>query len=70
MLADWIRKTGMPVLVVPEDEREVEMGKKILIDPQPEEIRRKMILRETFWRPDEALSTYLSARALFSMEPH
>ncbi|MBI3207752.1 MAG: polysaccharide pyruvyl transferase family protein [Candidatus Solibacter usitatus] len=70
VLANWIRETGLPVLVVAEDEREVEMGKRVLIDPQPEEIRRKMILRETFWRPDEALSTYLQSRALFSMEPH
>ncbi len=70
VLAKWIRETGLPVLVVAEDDREVELGKKVLIDPQPEEIRRKMILRETFWRPDEALSTYLQSRALFSMEPH
>ena len=70
VLAKWIRETGLPVLVVAEDDREVELGRKVLIDPQPEEIRRKMILRETFWRPDEALSTYLQSRALFSMEPH
>lgn len=70
VLANWIRQTGLPVLIVPEDEREMEMGKRVLIDPQPEEIRRKMVLRETFWRPDEALSTYLESRALFSMEPH
>ena len=70
VLAKWIRETGLPVLVVAEDDREIELGKKVLIDPQPEEIRKKMILRETFWRPDEALSTYLQSRVLFSMEPH
>lgn len=70
VLERWVRETGLPVLVVAEDDREIELGKRTLFDPMPEDVRRKMVIRETFWRPDEALSVYLQSRALFTMEPH
>jgi hypothetical protein len=67
----WMEETGLPVVVVAEDEREVELGKQWLIDPMPENLRKKMILKDgPFWLPDEALSLYLAAHSLFSAEPH
>jgi polysaccharide pyruvyl transferase WcaK-like protein len=71
VLQRWIRETGMPVLVVAEDDREVAFGKQWLIDPMPAEIQRKMLLRDgSFWLPDEALSLYLHSHCLFTAEPH
>lgn len=71
VLQRWVKETGMPILVVAEDEREVELGKKWLIDPMPADVQQKMILKDNaFWLPDEALSLYLQAHSLFTPEPH
>jgi polysaccharide pyruvyl transferase WcaK-like protein len=71
VLQRWIKETGLPILVVAEDEREVELGKQWLIDPMPADIQKKMVLKDNaFWLPDEALSLYLQAHSLFTPEPH
>jgi polysaccharide pyruvyl transferase WcaK-like protein len=71
VLQRWVGETNLPILVVAEDEREVELGKKWLIDPMPTEVQKKMILKDNaFWLPDEALSLYLQAHSLFTPEPH
>ena len=48
VLERWVCETGLPVLVMAEDDREIELGKRTLIDPMPEDVRRKMVPRETF----------------------
>jgi polysaccharide pyruvyl transferase WcaK-like protein len=71
VLQRWVRETGLPILVVAEDEREVELGKKWLIDPMPADVQKKMTLKDdAFWLPDEALSLCLEAHSLFTPEPH
>jgi polysaccharide pyruvyl transferase WcaK-like protein len=70
VLIRWVRETKLPVLVAPEDEREIEIGKQQLIDPMPDDVKPYMKLRKTFWLPDEALSVFLASRTMFNMEPH
>jgi polysaccharide pyruvyl transferase WcaK-like protein len=70
VLIRWVRETKLPVLVAPEDEREVSLGKEQLIDPMPADVKPYMKLREKFWLPDEALSVFLASRTMFNMEPH
>jgi polysaccharide pyruvyl transferase WcaK-like protein len=70
VLIRWMRQTRLPVLIAPEDDREIELGKKALIDPMPEDVKPLLRLRKTFWLPDEALSVFLASRTMFNMEPH
>ncbi|MDX1981035.1 MAG: polysaccharide pyruvyl transferase family protein [Bryobacteraceae bacterium] len=70
VLIRWVRETRLPVLIAPEDEREIEIGRQQLIDPMPADVKPYMRLRKTFWLPDEALSVFLASRTMFNMEPH
>lgn len=70
VLIRWVRETKLPVLIAPEDDREIELGKQQLIDPMPEDVKPFLRLRKSFWLPDEALSVFLASRTMFNMEPH
>jgi polysaccharide pyruvyl transferase WcaK-like protein len=66
----FVRQTGMKVLVCPEDRSHMAVGKEMLVDPLPEDVRAKVVWRETFWLTDEAVSVYSRALALLSMDMH
>ena len=70
VLIRWVRETKLPVLVAPEDDREIALGREELIDPMPADVKPFLKLRDTFWLPDEALSVFLASRTMFNMEPH
>ena len=70
VLIRWVRETKLPILIAPEDDREIALGKEQLIDPMPADVKPFLKLRETFWLPDEALSVFLASRTMFNMEPH
>ncbi len=70
VLIRWVRETKLPILVAPEDDREIELGRQQLIDPMPADVKPFLKLRRTFWLPDEALSVFLASRTMFNMEPH
>lgn len=70
VLIRWVRETKLPILIAPEDEREIALGKLHLVDPMPPDVKPYLRLRETFWLPDEALSVFLASRTMFNMEPH
>lgn len=65
-----IKKTGMKVLVCPEDLTQMETGKELLVDPLPEDVRRQVVWREQFWLTNEAISTYVRSAGLISNEMH
>lgn len=65
-----VRKTGMKVLVCPEDSTQMETGKELLVDPLPADVKEKVVWREKFWLTDEALSTYVRSAGLFGSEMH
>ena len=64
------RDRGYKVLVCPEDMSQMEVGKRLLVDPLPEDVRRQVVWRESFWLTDEALSTYVRSAGLFGLEMH
>jgi polysaccharide pyruvyl transferase WcaK-like protein len=66
----WVRKTGLKVLACPEMTYEMEVAKELLVDPLPEDVKKNVVWRETYWLPDEATSVYERARALISLEMH
>jgi len=65
-----VRETGLKVLVCPEDMSQMAVGKEMLMDKLPDDVRRNMVWRETFWLTDEALSTYVRSAGLFGLEMH
>ncbi len=70
VIAAWVRKTGGKALVCPEMTYQLEILDPLLVAPLPEEVRRDVVRRETYWGPDEAASVYARARAVVSFEMH
>ena len=65
-----VRQTGMKVLVCPEDQSQMAVGKELLVDPLPEDVRKSVVWRDTYWLTDEALSVYARSAGLFGNEMH
>ncbi|MDX1945891.1 MAG: polysaccharide pyruvyl transferase family protein [Pirellulaceae bacterium] len=61
---------GMKVLVCPEDQSQMAVGKELLVDPLPAKVRDRVVWRENYWLTDEALSTYRLSAGLFGNEMH
>ncbi len=64
------RETDMKVLVCHEDQTQIQLGKEILVDPLPDDVKKKVVWRDRFWLTDEALSTYVRSAGLFGNEMH
>lgn len=60
----------MKILICPEDETQVAIGKEMLYDKLPAEIKDKVIWRDRYWLTGEAISTYIRSAGLFGMEMH
>ncbi len=65
-----VRQTEMKVLLCPEDSSQMELGKEMLLDKLPEDVKAKVVWRKDFWLPDEAVSTYVRSAGLFGNEMH
>jgi hypothetical protein len=65
-----VRGTSMKVIICPEDETQIELGKEMLFDKLPEDVRARSIWRSDFWLTDEALSIYVRSAGLFGNEMH
>jgi polysaccharide pyruvyl transferase WcaK-like protein len=64
------RQAGLKVLVCPEDESQMAVGKAMLVDPLPDDVKAKVVWRDKYWLTDEALSTYVRSAGLFGLEMH
>ena len=65
-----VRETPMKVLICPEDMTQVKLGKEMLFDPLPEDVKKKVVWRNRFWLTDEALSVYVRSAGYFGLEQH
>jgi polysaccharide pyruvyl transferase WcaK-like protein len=65
-----VRKTGLKVLVCPEDMSQMAVGKEMLVDKLPDDVRKGVVWHEGFWLTAEALSTYVRSAGLFGLEMH
>ncbi|WP_017258864.1 polysaccharide pyruvyl transferase family protein [Pedobacter arcticus] len=70
VIIKWVEKTGLKVLVCPEVIYQVEFSKETLVDPLPEDIKKNVVWRDSFWLPDEASSVYAQSRIVIGVEPH
>ncbi len=65
-----VRELRMKVLICPEDETQVALGKEMLFDKLPEDVKASVVWRDHFWLTDEAISTYRQSAGLFGNEMH
>jgi hypothetical protein len=65
-----VRTTPWKILVCPEDESQVAIGKAMLVDPLPDDVKAKVVWRDRYWLTDEAVSTYVRSLGLFGLEMH
>lgn len=70
MIVSYVRSTGGKVMVCAEMTYQVEMGRDVLVNPLPEDVKRNVVWRDTYWLPDEAASIYAQALAVVSVECH
>lgn len=66
----WVRKTGGKVLLCPEMTYQLEIIDPLLYGPLPEDVKKNVVRRTTYWLPDEASSVYKRAAAVISSECH
>jgi polysaccharide pyruvyl transferase WcaK-like protein len=70
LIINWVRTTGLKVLACPEMIYGVQLAKEQLVNPLPDDVRRHVVWRDTFWNADEAASVYARARAVVSLDCH
>lgn len=69
-IAAVVRETDLNVLLCPEDQSQMEVGREMLFDRLPPSVRQRVVWREKYWLTDEALSTYVRSAGLFGLEMH
>jgi hypothetical protein len=70
MIVAYVKATGNKVMVCAEMTYQVEMGRDVLVNPLPAEIKKNVVWRDTYWLPDEAASIYSKAQCVISVECH
>jgi len=65
-----VRETDLKVLICPEDLSHIKLGREILYDKLPDDVKKKVVCKNDFWLTDEALSVYKSSAGLFGNEMH
>jgi len=66
----WVKKTNGKVLIAPETIKEMGHNKRLIHDPLPPEIRKRVVNLEYFWNADEAASIFARAHTVVCHEPH
>jgi hypothetical protein len=65
-----VRQTEMKVLLCPEDSSQMEVNRLNFYDKLPEDVKKRVVWRSTYWLTGEALSTYVRSAGLFGAEMH
>lgn len=64
------RETTLKVLICPEDMTQMQIGKDVLYDPLPPDVKKRVVWRSDYWLTDEALGVYRRSAGLFGNELH
>jgi polysaccharide pyruvyl transferase WcaK-like protein len=70
LIAQWVRTTGEPVVIVPEVQRLLESHRALVYDRLPSDVRPLVRYMAEYWMPDEAQAVYAQARLVVSAEMH
>lgn len=65
-----VREAGVKVLITHEDQTQIQLGKEVLFDPLPDDVKKNVTWRDRYWLIDEALSIYVRSLGLFGNEMH
>ncbi|WP_395739693.1 polysaccharide pyruvyl transferase family protein [Prosthecobacter sp.] len=65
-----IKNTDLKILLCPEDKTQMQVGKDMLYDKLPDDVKARVVWRENYWLTNEALSTYRRSAGLFGHEMH
>lgn len=65
-----VRETRLKVLICPEDQTQMAVGRELLYDRLPAEAKPRVVWRPDYWLTGEALSTYVRSAGLFGNEMH
>ncbi len=69
-IVEITRQTDLKVLICPEDQTQMKVGKELLYDKLPEGVKKKVVWRPNYWLTGEAISTYVRSAGLFGNEMH
>jgi polysaccharide pyruvyl transferase WcaK-like protein len=69
-IAAVVRQTGMRVLLCPEDMTHMAVGREMIFDKLPGDVRPHVVWKKDYWLTDEAISTYRRSAGLFGLEMH
>ncbi len=64
------RQTPLKILLCPEDESQIEITRENIWEKLPADVKKRVVWRDTFWLPDEALSVYCRSAGVFGHEMH
>ena len=65
-----VRKTGLKVLLCPEDASQMKVNKEMIYDRLPPDVKEKVVWRKDYWLTDFATSIYKRCAGLFGNEQH
>jgi polysaccharide pyruvyl transferase WcaK-like protein len=66
----YVRQTGGRVMTCPEMTYQSSLARHMLIDPLPDDVKKQVVWRDSYWLPDEAASIYANAQAVISYDCH
>jgi len=69
-IVEVIRNTDLKVLICPEDQTQMAVGKELLFDKLPDDVKGRAVWRPNYWLTGEAVSTYRQSAGLFGNEMH
>ena len=69
-IIEVLRQTKLKVLICPEDQTQMAVGKELLYDPLPADVKARAVWRPNYWLTGEAISVYTRSAGLFGNEMH
>ena len=69
-IIEVLRQTKLKVLICPEDQTQMAVGKELLYDPLPADVKPRAVWRPNYWLTGEAISVYTRGAGLFGNEMH
>lgn len=70
VVVQWVRKTGLKVLLCPEMTYQVALGKSQILNRLPVDVQNNVVWYPSFWSPGEACSAYARSYTVLSMDNH
>ena len=69
-IIEVLRQTQLKVLICPEDQTQMAVGKELLYDALPADVKARAVWRPNYWLTGEAVSVYTRSAGLFGNEMH